>query len=322
MAVASLAMQITDYQDAACAQIYGGAGYSSLGTNEQATINRLILRAERTCFLHPPVDPPYVWSCLRDPGLLTLWTDVAVDSTVTVTAATTTVTASAASFFPTMVGLSIVITGDATYTISAYTSSTIITIDSSSSASGATFSITGDGVYRLPTTFESPATPSLVWIDNIWAERPQLIDADEVRSMRSRDSSTGYPRFAAIRWVASDGTAGQNQELIIYPRAAADYAVALPYMVQPVGMSTANPYPLGGPEMADVLLSFVVAICEEERDGQRGDRWAEAIAKVNNAVKRDRTRHHNFIAGFMRRDSRDYPLALNVKTLIQTGTYP
>lgn len=397
MAVASLAMQITDYQDAACAQIYGGAGYSSLATAEKATIDRLILRAERTCFLHPPVDPPHVWSCLYDPGLITLWTDVTstATSTVPVYTSTTAVTVGSAAFYNTMLGLNLVFdTSGTSYAISAYTSSTEITLTGDASgevettgttsgtpsysspsstitataavftsgmvgqylegtssgtaylitsftsttvivvtgdASGEvdaafsitdTFTITGDGVYRLPTTFESPLIPSLVWVDNIWTERPQLMDEELVRSMRSRDTSTGYPRFAAIRWVSSDGTAAQSQELIVYPRSGGDYAAALPHTLQPVGMSTVNPYPLGGVEMADVLLSFVLAICEEERDGQRGDRWSEAIQKVAVAVKRDRSRHHNFIAGFMRSDSYDNPLELNVKSLIGTGTHP
>jgi len=395
MTVASLDMQIGDYQDAGCAQIYGGAGYSSLETAEKATIDRLILRAERTCFLHPPVDPPHVWSCLRNPGLITLWADVAstATSTVPVYTTTTAITAGSATFYDTMIGLNltfdtsstsyaisaytsstaIVLTGDASgevattgttsgtpsysdpsstvtattavftsgmvgqylegtssgtaYLITAFTSTTVVVVtgDASGEVDAAfsitdTFTITGDGVYRLPADFESPAAPALVWIDNVWTEQPQLMEPDLVRSMRARDSSTGYPRFAAIRWIVSDGTAAQNQELIVYPRSGGNYAAALPYMVQPQGMSAANPYPLGGPEMADVLLSFVLAICEEERYGQRGDRWAEAILKVNNAVSRDRSRHHNFIAGFMRRDSRDNPLVLNVKSLIGTAT--
>lgn len=326
MAVASLAMQLTDYQDAACAEIFGGsAGYSGLAAAEQAVIDRLILRAERTLFAHPPVDPPHVWTCLRDPGAITLWTDVAVAAAVTVTGGafaggvTTLTAAGGTPFYPTMIGHSIVVTGIGTFSITAYTSSTVITVSGdASSAAADTFSITGDGVYRLPSDFDTPDAPSMAWAESIYAEPPRLCDERMVVGLRARDSSTGYPQFASIRWVTTDGTAEQQKELIVYPRCGDDYDAVLPYMVHPVGMSTANPYPKGGPEMADVLLSCVLAICEEERSGTRGDRWGEFLVKVNNAAKRDRTRHHNFNAGYMRFDGMGTRLGFKVKDLIQT----
>jgi hypothetical protein len=325
MAVAGLGLQITDYQDAACAEVYGGDGYSSLAASEQAVIDRLILEAERTTFLHPPVNPPHVWSCLRDPGELTLWTDVAVDSDITVTGVesggSTTVTASEAKFYETMIGHSIVITSTGTFTITGYTSSTVIVVSGDATCTDETFSITGDGVYRLPSDFESPDSPKIVWLDNVFASDIALANENGVNYHRAVDTSTGYPVLAYIRWVTSDGTAAQAQELVVWPRADRDYSVAMPYILQPQGMSTANPYPRGGPEMADLLLTGVIAVCEKERSGARGDRWAEFVQKCAIAVTRDRTRHHNFNAGRLRTRHGDRVQAIDVKSRILPGTY-
>ena len=88
------------------------------------------------------------WGFLRPRLNLTLW------PTVTGTAAaglTTTVTATTAKFHPSMVGHSIVFTAGSTYTITAYTSSTVITVNTTAAAdSSKAFTVTADGIYRLP----------------------------------------------------------------------------------------------------------------------------------------------------------------------------
>jgi len=310
MAVTSLAFALTDYRDAASAEILGGSGYSSLETGEQAVVDRLIRTSELEFWTHPPVKPPWFWTCLRRTGTMTLWADVAEDADVTVSGGAfsggaTTVTASEATFYSNMVGHSIVIDGVGTFVIASYTSSTVISVTGdASTASADVFSITGDGVYPLDSTFWRPISPKLLWMDNQWVDEPLLWDEGEVNVLRAQDDSTGYPIRASIRWKTSDGTAAQGQELIVWPRPQADYPISLPHQVQPQGMSDANPYPLGGPEMADALLSCVLATCEKERFGSRGDRWAEYQSKAAIAVQADQTGHHNFYAGIMRPDGR------------------
>lgn len=325
MAVASLALSLTNYRDAACAEVYGGSGYSALDSAEQTVIDRVILEAERTTFLHPPIREPHVWTCLRDPGDMTLWKDLVVAAAVTLTgvhaAGTTTLTANTSVFYETMIGHSIVITTVGTFTITGYTSGTVILVSGDATCAAKTFSISGDGVYRLPSDFECPDAHKLTWQDNTWADDIELMDEKIVNTRRAVDTSTGYPIAAYIRWVTSDGTAAQAQELVVWPRVSDDFAVALPYMVQPQGMSTANPYPRGGVEMADLLLSGVIAVCEKERTGARGDRWSEFAAKCELAAKRDRARHNNFNAGFMRRDHGGSGRMIDVKSRILTGTY-
>ena len=325
MTVADLGMSLTTYRDFCVMEMFAGGAtvYDDLDAGEQTDIDRLILRGERTFWLHPPgLTEPHVWSCLMDPGLLDLWGDIAVDATVTVTGGAyadgvTTITASEALFFETMVGKSIVITTVGTFTVSAYTSSTVIVVTGDASLAVAdTFSIASDGTFRLPSDFESPASSKLVYTSDTSYPDIRLMNKQDVDRMRAQ-SDTGYPQYAYIEWNTSDGSAAQTQQLITWPEPNGHYPVQLPFKAQPQGMSAANPYPRGGPEMADVLLSVILAVCEESKTGRRGDRYGEAVDKVRQAVRRDRSRHHNFWAGVMRPDAGYMNHRFDVKRLIQ-----
>lgn len=328
MAQVDLGLQLTDYRDHACAELFAlgfASGYAGLDSGEQAEIDRIIDRAERTFWLHPPgINDGYVWSCLRDPGLMTLWGTVAEDEDVTVTGGsfddpTTDITASEATFYETMVGATIVIDGVGSFVIASYTSSTVVSVTGdASTASADVFSITADGSYRLPSDFECPDSSKIGFTSDNWYPPIEMVEERLLlEAQAANESQTGYPQMASVRWRSSDGTAAQLQELIVYPIPDADYPVTFPYMVQPVGMSAANPYPRGGPELADALLSVVLAVCEETRDRRRGDRYREAVEKCHAAMRRDRTRHHNFLAGMMQPDAGGRAYALDVKRLVQ-----
>jgi len=97
------------------------------------------LRGGYRQFLRPPILPgeptSHEWSFLTAMEDFVVWTDVASTSMTVTGAGNTTITAASASFFPSMIGHSIV--GDATgtsYEITAFTSSTIITVASDASA--------------------------------------------------------------------------------------------------------------------------------------------------------------------------------------------
>lgn len=317
MTVASLAMQLSDYRTAAIAEVgYGSTAYASLSAGEAAEIDRLILRGERTFWFHPPgVGQAFVWSCLRDPGLLDLWGDIAVGS-ATVSQSAGTMTASTASFYETMIGKSIVVTTVGTFTVTGYTSSTVLTVTPTASYSTKTFSIASDGTFLLPSDFESPEVSTATFTDNAFVPDIQLVDERVVTSLRATQQQTGYPQFASIRWVTNDGTTSQLQEMVTWPEPDGHYPIALPFIAQPQGMSAANPYPRGGPEMADCLLSVILAVCEEAKVGQRGDRWAEATEKCQAAAQRDRARHQNFLAGAMRADAGAERRLFDMKRLV------
>lgn len=321
MTVAELGLSLTEYRDLAAAELYAGGAisYDDLDSGEQTEIDRLILRGERRFWLHPPGVGSYVWSCMRDPGDMDIWGDIAVAAAVTVTQSTTTMTASAATFYETMVGKSVIVTSEGTFTITGYTSSTVVTVaESDTYATPRTFSIASDGTFRLPSDFDSPDSSTIGFTDSDQSGVPAIrfMNEKEITMLRAVQDQTGYPQFGCIRWRTSDGTASQGKELVTWPEPDQHYAVALPYMAKPQGMSVANPYPRGGSEMAEPLLSVILATCEEAKNGQRGDRYQQAVEICQSAVARDRTRHHNFIAGAMLADSGTTQRMFNVKRLV------
>jgi hypothetical protein len=196
----------------------------------------------------------------------------------------------------------------------------VIAVSGDATCTAKTFSIASDGTFRLPSDFESPDSSTIVFTEDTAIPDIELINGKFVTALRATQSQTGYPQYAYIRWRESDGTAAQAQEIVVWPEPDDVYPVALPYMAQPQGMTTANPYPRGGPEMADVLLSLILAVCEEAKNGVRGDRWIEAKIKCMNAMRRDRTRHHNFIAGRMNPDAGARSQPFDVKRLITAGS--
>ena len=327
MAVASLRLSLLTIRDIVCARMFGGqSGYNGLESGDQAECDKWILTGERVFWTNPPVDPEnagYVWKCLKDPGLLDLWGTVALGAT-TVTgvysSATglTTLTATAASFYETMIGKSIVITAEGTFTVAGYTSSTVITVTGDATCTTKTFSIASDGDYQLPADFDTPEVQKLRFTDASWIADCPLIDDGEVTTARANGDWTGYPTMASIRWKLCDGTEPHLQELLVWPRpeAGVSYQVALPFMAQPQGMSEANPYPRGGADTAQAMLEVILMVAEEDRE--HGPTGQTDIAKrvCNAAVRRDRTRHHNFIAGRMAPNAGESVRRVSVKDLI------
>jgi len=319
VAVADLAMQLSDYRDAVCAEAYGGSGYSALDATEQAVVNRIIRSAERIWWINPPLREPHVWTCLQNPGTMTLWSDIAVEASVTVTGVesggATTLTANTAKFYSSMIGHSITITDVGTFPITGYTSSTVITVSGDATATDKTFSISGDGVYRLPGDYWSRTTRKIIWDQTDGIDHIPFMDKKIVDARRALDASTSFTLMAYIEWVTSDGTAEQAQQLVIWPRAGSNYNVIMPYASKPQGMTDANPYPRGGVEMAEGLLAACIAVAEKERSSARGDRWRELEEMAERTAQQDRTRHHNFIAGLMNRQHHERPF--DVAALIE-----
>jgi len=444
MALSSLSMTLAEYRTAVIAEMgYGSTAYASLDAGEAAEIDRLIKRGERTFWLHPPVDPPHRWSCLRKRGLMDLWADIGpatelvvngtftddlgaasmagwtlgagwsgptakatatltsasltqttapltvgstyrvtfrhtvsvgsctlyagttagpmvnasgtttgtvvcagnggltftgtgftgtIDSvscvlaseltgsspTVTMAASGTTMLSSTDAFHESMIGKDVTVYAGETHTITAFNTRASVTVTPAAvgAYSGLYFSIASRGAFQLPSDFESTDTASLVFTEETSRPPIRLIEEREVTAMRATQDITGCPLLAAIRWSTSDGSAAQTQELVVWPTPDQDYQVAMPYAVQPQSMGASTDYPLGGPEIADALLSMILAVCEEAKTGARGDRWLEAEQKIKGAAKRDLRRHNNFIAGQMRADAGGHSMPFDVKSLI------
>jgi len=104
------------------------------------------------------------WSFLQPISTLVIWPSVVVAAANPVvgdyTAATglTELTSTADSFYPSMVGHDIVVTAIGTFTITAYTSAKKVVVSGNAATAGATWAMTSNARFSLPTDFGSLAS--------------------------------------------------------------------------------------------------------------------------------------------------------------------
>jgi len=228
------------------------------------------------------------WSFLSPAATLIAFASVAVDADVKVTASTTTVTATAASFHPGMVGHSIVITGDATYTITGYTSTTEITISSSSTASGATFSIDSEKWAAMPATFGGMVDTFTYSSDNIGGSL-QHITPGEMAKQWGATSNTGDPYQYALEARTFAGGTGQRWKVVWNCYPGTDRILDYRYRVLWSELATDDAYPLGGMLTNDAIYYAALSRHEEDQGGA-GIYKARFDEEMFKAVKLDQGR--------------------------------
>jgi len=231
------------------------------------------------------------WVFLSPTATITFWVALAAD-TATVTASGTTVTASTASFYASMVGKSIVITGDATYVITAYTSSTVITIASASTASGATFAIAHSNSFRLPDNFGSMEDTFYYEADKGYAPL-QITGIGRVHDMITMSDATGIPQFVAIGVESTDGTAGQRLEARPWPIPDTNYTMTYRYNILRDALTSTYLYPAGGAAHRNTLIQACRASAELQFEHEAGvqeqayQMFLAQSVKADNALRPD-----------------------------------
>lgn len=217
---------------------------------------------------------------------LTLWPT----ATGTMTVVTTTITASAAAFYPSMVGHTLVAdTSGTTYTISGYTSSTVITVTASAAAdTGDTFTITATGTYRLPSDWggaESNPVYTNAASNSIDLEE---VTPEEMDQLYRDSSSTGDPEKYSIT-PASPVTTGQSWNVRMYPVPSTARTVQWPYKVVVADLTDSTAvYPVGGEEHNDTVLACAIAAAEFASDRVMGGMEVKANQMMRDSAAIDR----------------------------------
>jgi len=284
-----------------------GYGRDTADTNRWTTdvtteVDEIIKAATRR-FYNPGLimgqgQPAHRWSFLRPLATIVVNADIAVDSDVTVTGeADGTVTATGGTpFFASLVGRSIVITGDATYTISGYTSSTVITVSTdASSASGATFSITTEGLYGLPDDFGGWGGSIVLSPDDNAGPRIQIVPDEHIRYLRQEGSDTvGTPRYASLLPRAFTPETGQRWDMRLWPTPDGEFTLQYRKFIQYDKMAATH-YVAGGPPAAEALR----LCCRAEADARINDatgQWEQrAQQALVNAIAWDRSNGPEFL---------------------------
>jgi hypothetical protein len=231
------------------------------------------------------------WTFLKPATTMVCWSDIAASASVTVTgvydsSTYTTVTANTASFYPSMVGRSIVITSTGTYEVYSYTSSTVITVLGNATCSNKTFSIATANLYQLPDDFGAMYGQITFGVDE--AHVPiELVGESEIRTLHQA-ASTGRPVKAAVRPKASTGAAGQRFELYVWPEPDANYNLYFRYHAIPNALSASYPYPLGGAQHSETILAFCLWTAAERIDDDAERYRALAMERLEASVNRDK----------------------------------
>jgi hypothetical protein len=228
--------------------------------------------------------PTSGWRWTRPIGSFVLWTDIAVDSTNTVTFAgydpasnKTTITVTSAVFLATMEEktLTLTTTGDQTITDIVSTTSVKVSGQLTSAIDGETFSITADGNYTLPATFGGvpSGAPITYAADSNLGVGLKWDSESNLRAWRSDTEQSGDPFAAAIRPKATVVGVRRRWELMVYPTPSAEVTVEFPFDLvfdKLVEFTEVLPTPITQDEN---VKAAVLAIGDKEGEGILGTDW-------------------------------------------------
>lgn len=259
------------------------------------------------------------WSFKRPRATFTLWTT----ATGTAEAAlTTTVTATTATFFPSMIGHTIVFASATEYTITAYTSSTVVTVDTTAVAdSSTTFTITPTGAYRLPDDFGSLRSTHILFAAGTNDSRIITVTSESlITSALQRDANLARPTMAGVRPLVLGSSGGQRFDLGIHPIPDQDYVVNFRYEVHPDAL-TAGLYPYGGLKFAETIRQACLAAAEEMFNDHKSNRRSEYALTLRTAIADDNRSNRSDRLGISldRVPRRDYGGRLDHDDLIDTA---
>lgn len=115
-----------------------------------------------------------------------------------------------------------------------------------------------------------------------------MVPEGRIRKHRQHNHSASWPTEAAIVVLESDGVAPQRFQLMLHPAPDAAYTLTFRCNVNPRPLSSANPYPICGPEHAETLKEAILAACEKDLDDTQGVHTAAYQSLLAGSIARDR----------------------------------
>lgn len=231
------------------------------------------------------------WSFLRPRASLDIWDDVIEDDAITVSTAVyaspvTTITASAACFYPSMEEKNMTFsTGSGSYVIDQYVSSTVVKVTGNAAAeAGKIILISSGGIFTLPWDFGGMVGDGRFVYDN--AENKlsgiDLTTDAKINLLRQSSVATGTPYCAAVIPISGAGTQGQRWAALFYPPPNDVMTLHYRYYVLADALvdSTAE-YPYGSVPHSETILESCLSIAElREKDDastKHQDRFLELL---------------------------------------------
>lgn len=247
--------------------------YANWTASEILDATACIKRGLRNFYFPPRTNPQqqaHRWGFLRPSATLDIWDDLvtadAITGTISYASPVSTVTASAAAFYPSMVGKNLVTASANSYVIAGYTSSTVITV--TGDASGDTddvITIDSEDTFTMPWDYGGMAGDGVFTYANAESKLHTITlttDVD-IRRLRQTTVSTGTPYLAAILPKTTDGTEGQRWEAIFHLPPNDVLTLHYRYYVLPDALVlTSLEYPYGSVAHSETILESCLAIAE------------------------------------------------------------
>lgn len=204
-------------------------------------------------------------------------------STGTVAIAAGVVTLSGGTF-PSWAADGVLKVGDNYYSISLRNSGTSLTLDDTSVtvAAGTAYQLARPEI-ELPSTFEAIANDSdLTYYPSQNDLYPPVRQRHDkaVRTWQQNDPYFDRPIYYSVRTVEFDPTVGSRKRLALYPSPDAAYVLRVPMILRPVMLTSANPYPIGGETLAQVIIEACLAAAErgyDEENKRHTERFAQLL---------------------------------------------
>jgi hypothetical protein len=245
----------------------------------------------RQAYFPPPLpgrSVGHVWRFLRPTTTLVAWpTLVGEKSAEVYDAGDDETTITATGFQATMVGKQMVFTdSEASYLITAVSSSTEAVVSGDASAEADDFTVTANGNYDLPDDFAAIDGP-LTFGSQEWFTPLPIMGEAMMRERRQFDALTGIPYMAAVAIKSGAATAGQRYQLMLYPTPDSVYNLSFRYVVLPDSLTAGASYHLGGAQHSELILASCMAAAEIHRSQVRGARWEAFIQRLAASVSMD-----------------------------------
>lgn len=247
--------------------------YANWTADEILDVTACIKRGLRNFYFPPRInqaEQAHRWSFLRPSATLDIWDDLvtadAVTATISYSSPVSTVTASEAAFYPSMVGKNLVTASGNSYVIAGYTSSTVITVTGDASGdTGDIITIDSEDTFLLPWDYGGMYGDGKFTYANAENKLSIITMTSDVniRHLRQTSVSTGTPYLVAILPKTTDGTQGQRWEAMFHRPPNDVLTLHYRYYILPDALVLTDlEYPYGSAAHSETILESCLAIAE------------------------------------------------------------
>ena len=298
MAESSLSVSWIELQQEVGWFLDAGRTIGSFLPAQLTAVTNCVQSGVRKVYYPPAIDKTtvgYEWSWLRPTTTIEFYASY---STGTITVVSGVVTLTVAGTFPSWAADGVISAGGGNYTVNTRDGDNQVTLDDTSVNidAGTAYGLSQED-YTLPDNF-GRIMGQIHWPTDEYRTPLEQVAVGKMLAMRGHSQRTGPPRRFAIRYKPSDGSGGQRQELMIYPRSDISKTMNYQFEAYSGKLTDANPYPLGGMQLAELYTESCLAVAELRMNDEQGLHTQEFQRLLIDAVARDRKRSARVYGNF------------------------